>query len=128
MIGLRASGKWHGDEAKARTRRQAAEGLLRCAVFFATAHMQALNVSNPRPYATPSREGEYPRKRTGWLQAHVTWAPQSVAEVERDQAVRVGYAQNASYGLILELFRGRLGLTETLEAVRPRLAALSGGG
>lgn len=108
-------------------RDEAAKRILRAAVYFVSLHKQKLGVSNPRPYETPSRPGEYPRKRTGWLQAHVAWEPTQVADIiAGGYSVRAGYVRNASYGIVLELFRGRLGLDETVRRHRQQLAALIG--
>ena len=60
-------------EAVETVRQEAAKRLLRAALFFQAQHQQRLGVSNPRPHKTPSRPGEYPRKRTGAGQASVVY-------------------------------------------------------
>jgi hypothetical protein len=115
---------WKGDEAEKRTREDLAKGLLRGAVFFENAHRSALSTSFP-PASVP---GEYPHGRTWNLRDAVTHEPQAPAEVARTLRIRLGYPQNAFYGLILELFRKRKGLLDTMERVRAQVAALIGPG
>lgn len=93
-----------------------AEGLTRATVMYHTKARMALNVPNTgvrvkvrkrQPgsnkttrtiYPNPSKPGESPRKRTGWLQRHV------VQEIDtKKMASRVGVQKNAIYGLYLEL-------------------------
>jgi hypothetical protein len=107
-------------------RQKAAQKLLAVAAHFVTVHMGFLNVSNPRPYVTPSKPGEYPRKRTGFGQRSVLFQPSSVTGViSEGLKVRVGYLANAKYMLILELYRRRLGLLETLRRTKPQLQAIA---
>lgn len=72
-------------------------------------------------YPHPSRPGEAPRKRTGWLQRNVRY------EIEGDTG-RVGVAANATYGAYLELgtarMRPRPWLVATLTANLARLQAI----
>lgn len=54
-------------------------------------------------YPHPSRPGEPPRKRTGWLQRNVNY------ELDRKRlAGRIGIATNAKYGAFLELGTRRM--------------------
>ena len=116
---------WNGDDEIEWIRLEAAKSLLRAATFFEATMQNRLNVSNPRPYLTPSRVGEYPRKRTGFGAANLTHEPIDLSEIARKQYVRVGFMENASYMLVLELFMGRLGLLKTLEDIAPQLSAFA---
>lgn len=100
------------------------EGILRATVYFWNAVQQALNISNPRPYVTPSNPGEPPRKRTGFLAANVIYELN-----QKELKTRVGVLKNALYGLFLEFgtrrgLRPRPWLFATLKKVMPRLKAL----
>lgn len=103
------------------------EGLLRAVVYYHSALLAALNVSNPRPHETPSPPGQPPRKRTGWLQRNVLYETD-----EKAGLARVGITKNARYGLFLELGTGRMAarpwLLATLQRVWPRMQALAGSG
>jgi len=98
--------------------------LLAAAVFFANQHQQRLGAKTAPP---ASRPGEYPAKRTGFLQASVLWDPISPIEVEQTLRIRAGYLANAFYGPILEFQKQRLGLRKTLTDLEPQLGALAGG-
>lgn len=117
---------WNGDEAYKFVVGSGWERLARAVVFFWNAVQGELNVVNPRPYKTPSRAGEPPRKRTGFLAANVKY--------ELDQGEmkgRVGIGQNALYGLYLELgtrFMGpRPWLLATLNKTMGQLRSIVGG-
>lgn len=105
-------------------RKAMAKNLLAAAVFFTNQHQQRLGAKTAPP---ASRPGEYPAKRTGFLQASVLWNPASPNEVEQSLRIRVGYLNNAFYGPILEFQKHRLGLKKTLEDLEPQLSALAGG-
>ena len=90
--------KWNGDHALEFVEGACWEGIQRATVFLHAQCQQALNVSNPRPYDSPSRPGEAPRKRTGFLQRNTLY---DLSKVELRG--RVGVRQNAMYGLFLEL-------------------------
>lgn len=96
------------------------EGVQRAAVMFWSAVQQKLNVSNPRPYTTPSRPGEPPRKRTGNLQRGVVYQLD-----EANHRGRVGMMPAAYYGTFLELGTARMlprpFLLETLREMLPQL-------
>jgi len=118
--------RWRGNDAMQEIRQRTAQKLLAIAAHFITAHTGFLNVSNPRPYVTPSKPGEYPRKRTGFGQRSVSFQPSSVTGViAAGLKVKVGYLVNAKYMLILELYRRRLGLLETLRRTKPQLQAIA---
>lgn len=95
-------------------------------VTYHTLLLAAINVANPRPYKAPSSPGEPPRKRTGWLQAHVLYELD-----EESHSGRVGVAKNALYGIFLEsgtkLMRARPWLLATLKANWDKIAALAAG-
>jgi hypothetical protein len=106
----------------AANRETVAENLLAAAVFFQAQHMQRLNKSFP----PASKQGQYPAKRTGNLQANILYSPESVPEITRNLYVTVGYGKTASYGSILEFKKKRLGLMQTLKDLQPQLSALVG--
>lgn len=110
--------------AMANERRAAARRLLAVAEAFAAEHRQRIGVQNPFPYHDSSRPGEYPRRRTG--QAGVAIEPDAEAAVMRQLYVDVGYAEEVYYMQMLADRAQRLGLEDTLEAVRPRLEAIAG--
>ena len=78
--------EFNGDGVKAELRQRQARVLLAMAVTVQAEFMKRLGRSNPRPYATPSTEGEYLRLRTGWLVAHILFEPASLAQVAREGA------------------------------------------
>lgn len=104
-------------------RTRIARGLLAGAVVVVTEHQRRLNVANPMPYLTPSRRGEYPRKRTGNLQANVQYAPTSPAQIADLGYVDVGYTASGFYGEVLT-DRGRLGIQDTADDVRDKVQAV----
>lgn len=89
--------------------------------------MNRLNVSNPKPYTTPSRAGEYLRKRTGFLQAHIVIEPRSLDDIAKQGRVRIGYGMSAFYGAIWENKpenQRRKGLLAALDEIKPELTRL----
>lgn len=109
-------------------RKQLAQNLMRATLFFEQQLMAKLGERTPatktvkvggksrRVYVPPfSKPGEYPMKRTGFLQASVRHEPTSLAEVEKSMHIKVGYRSEAFYGAILEVSLDRLGLKKTLE-------------
>lgn len=89
---------WQGDDAEAEFQKELWERLVRMTEFTHAKMLQELNISNPRPYVTPSAPGEPPRKRTGFLQGNV--------QREYDQPglrSRIGVMKNAIYGIFLDL-------------------------
>jgi hypothetical protein len=99
------------------------KGLQRAVVFYWQSLQTALNRSNPRPYKTPSKPGEPPRKRTGFLAANVRYEfNQPTGEA------RVGVTTNAKYGGFLEIgtrkMAARPWLLATLQKVFPQLQVL----
>jgi hypothetical protein len=113
---------WEGDTYLEGLEERAWEALARATVYLHTRCMEALNVSNPREYVlsktqktksgkakrvgvyrSPSKPGEPPRKRTGWLQKNVRY------ELDRERLKgRVGIGTNAKYGAFLEIGTKRL--------------------
>src|SRR5690349_11516525 len=119
------STQWNGDANLEAIRRAAAEGLLAAAILFMNQMRQRVSRPNPPPYLDSSKEGEYPRLRTGAGEKALTMQPASVDDVIRGGFVRVGYVEGDHHLLILELARNRLGLLKTLDDMRPQLAALA---
>lgn len=117
---------YHRDQAAATVKAAGWERLRRCVLFFWSALLQTVGVSNPRPYKTPSRPGEPPRKRTGWLQRNIVYELD-----EPSLSARVGITRNARYGLFLELGTRRMAarpwLISTLLKVEKQLNAIAGG-
>lgn len=121
-------------------RKAAAKNLLAAAVYFQSQLMRKLGERTPkmvtkkikgasrRVYVPPfSLPGEYPMKRTGFLQASVRFEPSNLAEVAASLRVRVGYSFNAKYGAILEFKMLRAGLRKTLTDLTPFLQKLASG-
>jgi hypothetical protein len=102
-----------------------AELLMRIAAEVQSSLVNELGTMNPPPYVTPSQPGEYPRKRTGFLQSQVVYEPTSKAAIASQGSVRVGYSQNAFYGSILEIARKRLGLLATMDSLKGRIEELA---
>jgi hypothetical protein len=107
-----------------KVKQEAAKRLLRAALFFQAQHMQRLGVSNPRPHKTPSRPGEYPRKRTGQGQASVVYGPESIAGIAAEMKVRIGLVPSGKHLAILEFGRDRLGFVKTMADLQEQLKAL----
>jgi hypothetical protein len=110
-----------------------AQKLARAAVYLMNHHQQRLNKPAPAVrrrgrvrYTGASASGEYPRKRTGFLQANVMFRPSTIAEIIRQGMIRVGLMANAFYGAVLEVRYHRLGLRRTLSDLLPQLRALAG--
>ena len=119
---MKTDAQWNGDGkngAAAHIKIASWEAIQRVTVYFWQAVQLALNVSNPRPYLTPSKPGEPPRKRTGWLAANVIYELD-----ERKQEGRVGVTTGAIYGIFLELMMNRPWLLGTLNKVRGQLEAI----
>jgi hypothetical protein len=114
----------HLDQVLDRIETLAWEKIRRLTLYFWQQVNRALNVSNPRPYDTPSQAGEPPRKRTGFLQRNVLY------ELDRASLTgRVGVSRSALYGLYLELgtarMRARPFIASTLAAHRDKLRAIA---
>ena len=107
-------------------RDQLARRMTAAVLYFVAQHQQKLNVSNPIPHLNPSKPGEYPKKRTGFLQSSVAFSPGTLPEISRDLSISIGYDANAFYGPVLEVMRNRLGLVATLHAVLPQMTAIIG--
>jgi hypothetical protein len=99
--------------------------LMAMAATLQTRIMEKVNVANPRPYLTPSVDGEYLRKRTGWLQAHIVYWPTTADAVGKAGYVRIGYGKSAFYGAIWEVRKRRKGLLDALDEVRPQLMEMA---
>lgn len=141
--------QWDGMAASRNLEAKSAEMLLRMAVMVQTTYMNRLNKSywhfdfvwrwvvNKRTgkgglkkfyVPTASKPGEYLRKRTGWLQAHILMEPTDPGEVARLGRVRVGYGKSGDYGAAWEfpknLARKRKGLLDVVHELKPQLAVL----
>lgn len=111
--------KGDAETAKANFRRDVAKGLLACAAMTQAEEMKELS----RSYPPASKANEHPARRTGNLQSAVDYEPKSVDEVARTLRVTVGYQRRAWY-IVPLVIRGRLWLANTVERIRPKLAAL----
>lgn len=100
--------------------------LAQAAIFFANTHAARLGRPNPTPHDNPSIPGEYPKKRTGFLQKSVGIEPTDRAEIRKQLLVKIGYDASAFYGPRLEIVMMRLGLARTLDDTRTRLSAIIG--
>ncbi len=100
--------EWNGETAALAAKEEAAKRLQRAVQWFWMQHVRRLSISNPLPYVTSSKPGEYPRKRTGNLIANVLWAPTDIVGIMTNFKVRVGVGQPGMYGLILEFWRDAL--------------------
>lgn len=107
-------------------REQLAGRLIVAAVTLANEHQKRLSIGNPAPHNTPSKPGEYPRLITGFGRAQTGVEPMSVPEVTKTLTVRIGLREAGWYLEHLSENRGRLGMLETFEAMKPRLEVLIG--
>jgi uncharacterized membrane protein YgcG len=90
--------EWNGDHCKQLVFKASWECIRRAAFFYFERVQDALNVSNPRPYANSSVPPDPPHKRTGFGAANV------LAEYdEASLSARIGVATNAMYMIFLEL-------------------------
>lgn len=96
-------------------------GLLRAAVYVQSHLMQRLN----KPYPPASKPGDYPAKRTGHGQAGVVYEPEDAQTVARRQGVKIGYVENVFYMGLLEAFKARLGLKQTVEDLAKQIDTLA---
>ena len=113
--------EWEGDQRAGEVELITRAMIQRATVFLWTKIVEALNVPNTgvrkkhrskktksgraasyTVYPHPSKPGEAPRKRTGWLQRNLKW------EVDEEGVGRVGVVANAKYGLYLELGTSRM--------------------
>lgn len=102
------------------------EAIQRCTVLLWTECVRAVGVPNPRPYTTPSREGEPPRLRTAHGQRNIAY------DLDQTKGVgRVGVRMNAKYMAMLDRgtrhTRPRPWLLFTARKIWPRLQALAQG-
>ena len=107
-------------------REELARRMAAAVIFMTNYHQDKLNISNPFPHLTPSKPGEYPRKRTGFLQKSVAFTPDSIPEIAKTLRIRIGYDANAFYGPRLEIIMKRLGLVKTLKDCAKPMAAILG--
>ena len=131
---------WNGDDCQRQVIEASWEGLVYATNYYLDRLRDALNVSNPGVrmkrkrgkgsytiYPTPSKPGEPPRARTGYLKKNVM--------AEYDESIlttRVGVSVSAIYGLFLELgtkfVAARPWLLATLEKFLPQIRELAVGG
>lgn len=123
---IKATMKWEGQKVADQVVATAWQQLQAAVVYYHTQLLATLNQANPRPYRTSSRPGEPPKKRTGWLQSHTLYEMD-----ESSKSARVGVAQNAIYGVYLELgtklMQARPWLEATLRKYLDRISAIAGG-
>jgi hypothetical protein len=93
---------------------QTGQRLARAAVSLAVAHQLKLSVGNPAPHKHSAKRGEYPKLRTGFGRANVTYDPQSPAEMAERGYVDVGIGLPAFYLEVLAS-KGWLGMLKTFE-------------
>lgn len=107
----------------ANRRLQLADGLIRAALLLLQKHQANLNRSNPYPYLTPSRPGEYPRKRTGFGSAGYSLSSTNRAEIAAllTPRVSVGVSDAAKYMETFLIDMGRKGINDTKEEVRAEM-------
>ncbi len=124
---IQAKLSWNGPQAQKQVLAASWQALQRAVVYYHTKLLEALNVSNPRPYKMPSRLGEPPRKRTGYLQRNVLYELDEPA-----LTARVGMSTNAKYGAYLEKgtkhLQRRPWLLATLDKFIHQTKALAEGG
>jgi hypothetical protein len=152
--------EWNGDALMDALKREAATGLIAAAVLYANA--LAIKVSRPSPFTThrrqatrtmkdgtvfkkgtvyriyydPSKQGEYPKLRTGAGQKSITIGCNGrVFDVKRgpaisevlaapELAVQVGYEMPNQHLLALEFAQHRKGLIDLLDEMQPQLSAM----
>lgn len=100
--------------------RQVGMLLIACAVECQTDLKRNLN----RQYPPASREEEFPARRTGNLQRNVGYEPTDPLAVGRLGRIKFGFGAAAFYGAILELFRNRLGLRETVNRLGKKIDSI----
>lgn len=118
---------------------QQLERLKRATVFLWSKVQEVLNTPNTgvrvrrrrgkgsyTKYPGPSRPGEPPRKRTGWLQRNVSY------EVDREElTARLGMTSAAPYGLFLDVgtrgMEARPFLVSTAKECLPRMRRIMAG-
>ncbi|HEX5272703.1 MAG TPA: hypothetical protein VFW33_19535 [Gemmataceae bacterium] len=142
MLAINARLKIDPDKIVKELESRAWEGIQRATVFLHSKVKEALNVPNSGErrkhparktpsgraasytvYPHPSRPGEPPRKRTGWLQSQVAY------DLDRTRLQgRVGVRVSARYGLYLELgtrrMQARPFITAPIVQYRAQLDAL----
>lgn len=135
---------WYGDALMDGLKRQAAQGLLAAAVHYANNLSLKVGIANPltrgprggRQYLQSSKQGEYPRLRTGAGQkALAIGANGAVFDIKTGPAidqviaggmsVKVGYREGDHHLLALEFAQRRKGLIDLLDEMKPQLAALA---
>lgn len=131
---------WNGDRAEAFILGEAWERLVRAVEFLFQTIWRRLSTSagpyyvrrkrntsaGPKgsqytKYANPSKPGEPPHLRTGWGRGNVFRDYDAL----KHEAI-IGVSVNAKYMAILELFRNRPWLMETLRLARPQMEAILG--
>jgi hypothetical protein len=123
---IRSKTTVYGDKAYESIVAAGYEQIQRATVFLWQKCTEEVNVSNPRPYVTPSQPGEPPRKRTGFGQRNIRY------ELNKDLHYgRVGIAVNALYMLFLDqgttFIRPRPWLVATLDKYRAQIKAIAEG-
>ena len=118
--------------AAAQLRQRQLRALQRATVYLWQHLQQVLNVPNTGQrrkrkygrgsytvYPNPSKPGEAPRKRTGFLQRNVKY------DIDRKNiSARVGVTENARYGAYLELLMDRPWLLVTARRLMPQMVRM----
>lgn len=97
--------------------------LARAAILIQMSLKQNLSKSFP----PASKVGEFPHGRTWGGRDAVDYEPKSLSELKTAQRVRIGFQDNAWYMPVLEVYKGRLGMVETVRRILPQLQELGKG-
>lgn len=132
---IKATTTWNGTQAYAEVRVAGWEAIKRVVAYYHTHLLDAMNTSagpsrvkvngkSRTVYTTPSKPGEPPHKRTGFLQKSTVFDLD-----QKNQSARVGILKNAKYGAFLELgtkrMKARPFLLATLNAILPALRRIA---
>lgn len=107
--------------------RELAENLMRAVLTFIAKWQEFVGISNPAPHDTPSKDGEFLKKRTGFGQASITYEPSSMEAIAEALKVKVGLIENAFYMELMVAKYGRLGLDAALAQLESELSDILAG-
>ena len=115
------------DDLKKRANDEVAKRLFAAALLLQAEAKRDYSRANPAPHASPAPKGTFPKARTFNLRDSVAIDAASPADVTAaGLRVRVGYLTGAAYGGSL-VRKGWLGVKDTYDRVRDRVAKLLGG-